>query len=115
MAYEDLRNQSIEKLLNDVQGLAIAGMDERMKSVMALVARLTIEISDKLSETSTEVNSASREIRATSTEIQRFNESTSKLTTQLIRLNCVLVWATVVIAIGTLSAAVVGIITFFKG
>ena len=100
MAYENIRSKSIEEVLNNVQGLAAVASDTQVQSIMALVAKCTIDLGENLGRTST--------------EIRRFNESTDVLTKQVIRLNRILTWATVVIAIGTIAVAVTAIFVAFK-
>jgi hypothetical protein len=105
VVYENLRNESIEQVLERVQALTSVASQDQVQSVMALLARCTIESSKNLRETSTE-------IRQAADQIHHFNTSTTELTKQIIRLNRLLTWATVVIAFGTL-AATAAFITIF--
>ena len=115
MGFENLRQQSIEQVLDKIQELATVASKDQVQSVMALVARCTIDLAENLTRTSDEMRKASDEIRATATEVRQFNDSTTALTKQLIRLNRVLTWATVVIAFGTFVAAAAAILTLLFG
>ena len=100
VALQSIRDKSIEEILENVLGLAAVASQAEVKSVMAVIAKCTIDLGENLAETSK--------------QIQEFNSSTTALTKQVIRLNRVLTWATIVIAAATLAAAVTAIITALK-
>ena len=52
MAYDDLRNESIEGLVNNVQALSAVASQGQVQSLAALAGRLTIEVSDSLRDLS---------------------------------------------------------------
>lgn len=52
MAYDDLRKESIEGLVNNVQALASVASQGQVQSLAALAGRLTIEVSDSLRDLS---------------------------------------------------------------
>ena len=136
---QNLRDQSLELLLERITGLAAMATKGDVQSIMAVVARCTIEVSDSLKETaatiategerlqiatrstvaelsavSEGVSASANQIEATAREIHEFNNSTTKLTSEVIRLNRRLFWATVVIAIATAIGAGVAIGALFK-
>jgi len=90
MNYENLRNQSIEDVLNQVQMLSAVASKEQVQSALAVVARCTLEVGDRLTVAAAQVDQASQRISATADEVRRFNESTGALTGELIRLNRIL-------------------------
>lgn len=92
MAEESIENQSLDQLLKGVQGLSAMGADAQMRSITAVFAKCTLELGKS-------IGSASEEIR-------RFNNSTTKLTEQIIRLNKILVAATVVGAVAAIIGAI---------
>jgi len=108
MGFENLRQQSIEQVLDKVQELATVASKDQVQSVMALVARCTIDLGENLTRTSDELRKASDGIRATATEVRQFNDSTTALTKQIIHLNRVLTWATVVIAAAAILTLLFG-------
>ena len=95
MAERSLENQSLDELLGRVQGLTAMAAASEIQSIMAVFAKCTLELS--------------KVVGSTSTEIRNFNESTTNLTMQIIRLNKVLVVATIV---GTVAAIMGAIVTF---
>jgi len=136
---ENLRRQNIEDLINQVSGLSSVCSADQMRSIMAVIARCTIEIGDSLThaateirqasdqiqmtatsviakgtneirdnliQVATEIRQASDQIRATSTEIRQFNDATTTLTNQVIRLNRILMWATIIIAVATVAGVI---------
>jgi len=110
MDYENLRGKSMEDVLNNVQALASVASKDQVQSMMAVLARCTLEVGDRLTVAAAQVDKASQRISATADEVRRFNESTGVLTGELIRLNRILTWATVVIAAGTLAAVAVTVL-----
>ena len=115
MANDKLRQQSIEQALERVQALAAVGSADQIRSVMAVLARCTVELADALHTAVGAIATASEQVRATAQEVSAFNRSTTSLTKQLIRLNRILTWATVLIALGTLAAAVATVLAFLTG
>ncbi len=97
MAGRSLEDQSLDELLGRVQGLSSMAAASEVQSIMAVFAKCTLELR--------------KVVDSTSTEIRRFNESTTKLETQIIRLNKVLVGATIV---GAVAAIIGAIATFSK-
>jgi len=110
MDYKNLRGMSIDDVLNQVQALASVASKEQVQSTMAVLARCTLEVGDRLTVAAAEVDKASQRIGATADEVRSFNESTGALTREVIRLNRILTWATVVIAAGTIAAVAVTIL-----
>ena len=98
MAGEQLRQQSIEQVVEQVQALASVASKPQVQSVMKVIARCTIELSDNLAAAASEIKSATGELKRTREEISAFNSSTTELTNRVIRLNRILTWATVAIA-----------------
>jgi len=80
MVYDDLKSQPIEKFLNEVQGLASVADESQVRSILALVARCTIEVSDRLTQLST--------------ELERSSDIASQHTAALVRWTRVLVFVT---------------------
>lgn len=73
--YNDLKNQSIEALLNDVQDLATVGTKGQIQSVAALAARLVIELSSGLGDVSATVITAKKQL------VDRMDQLTAELAT----------------------------------
>ncbi len=92
MAEESIENQSLDQLLKGVQGLSAMGAAAEVRSIMAVFAKCTQELG--------------KSIGSASAEIRRFNDSTTKLTEQIIRLNRILVAATVVAAVAAIIGAI---------
>jgi hypothetical protein len=105
MAGEQLRQQTLEQVLDQVQALASVASKPQVQSVMAVLVRCTMELSESLAAAAGEIKSATSELGRTRAEICAFNKSTTELTNRVIRLNRILTWATVVIAIGTVVVA----------
>jgi len=110
MNYENLRDQTIEDVLNQVQMLSAVGSKDQIQSALAVVARCTLEVSDRLTVAAAEVDKASQRIGATADEVRSFNDSTGALTREVIRLNRILTWATVAIAAATIAAVAVTVL-----
>lgn len=62
MPYNDLRKESIEDLVNNVQALASVASQGQVQSLAALAGRLAIEISDSLSGLSGNVFTAKKQM-----------------------------------------------------
>src|SRR5262245_48264792 len=62
MKYDNLRERSIEDLVNNVQALASVASQSQVQSVAALGARLTIEIAGGLSDLSGNIFTAKRQL-----------------------------------------------------
>ena len=60
MADKDLRSQSFEDLVNNVQGFTAMASKSQVQSVAALAARCTIEMSDRFNELSETVLTAKK-------------------------------------------------------
>jgi len=93
MAEISLKDQSLDDLVERVQGLSAMAAKTEVQSIMAVFAKCTLEL----------VKIA--------TEIRCFNDSTTTLTTQIIRLNRVLIAATIV---GAVAALIGGIATLLN-
>jgi hypothetical protein len=89
---KSLRDRSLDEVLADVREVASIGTQDQIKSVMAVVAKASQEVGDS--------------VAAAAKEIGAFNNSTTELTKQLITLNRRLLWVNVLIALGTVAAAV---------
>ena len=113
MDYDDLRKQSIEELVNNVQQLSAVASKPQVQSVAAVAARCVIELSDSMRETAgtifqmkktlaTDLPTLTKELKAAASEA-------SQQTAALVRWTKVLVFATityVVITAGLLIAAI---------
>jgi len=93
-----IRDRTLEQWLAGVEGLTTVGDAGQVRSIMAVVAKCTQELTDGLAVASTEVK------RLTDSTAQ-FNAQAGRLTEQLVKLNRTLAWATWVVAIGTLLVA----------
>jgi hypothetical protein len=58
MTNGNLRDQSIEDLLKRVQGLAAVASKDQVQSIMAVLARCTIELADQAKQLSGDINHA---------------------------------------------------------
>ena len=105
MQYDNLRNQPVEDLLNQVQGLAAAAAKDEVQSIMAVVVRCTIEIGDALAHLSgdiqqaqttlgTQLSELNDQLQKTRSEIGKASEVASKYTAALVRWTKVLVIVT---------------------
>jgi len=105
MQYDDLRGQRVEDLLNRVQGLAAAAAKDEIQSIMAVVARCTLEVSDTLVQLSGDIQQAqkilSTRLSELNTELQKTREVmatasdvASKQTAALVRWRKILVFVT---------------------
>lgn len=64
-----LRDQSLDDLVSKVQGLAAAAAAPEVRSIMAVFARCTIELSDRARQLSEDVNQAKRILGERLTEL----------------------------------------------
>ena len=113
MVDKSIRDRTIDEVLEDVQGLAAVASQGQIKSLLAVLARCTIEVADSLGSNSAEIRNASEEVRLTASEVHAFNSSTTELTKQIIRLNQRLTWATFAIAMGTAVGAGAALVALF--
>jgi hypothetical protein len=100
VAAPNLRDKSLDQT---VAGVLNTGHSEQMRSIMAVVARSAIELSDGL-------GAAAKEVRHLTDSTATFNAEAGKLTQPLVRLNRSLTQATWAIAGGTILLVVVGIL-----
>jgi hypothetical protein len=95
MEYRNLRGQPIEDLLNRVQGLTAAAAKDEVQSIMAIVARCTLEIGDTLTKLSGDIQEAQRilggrlsgltdQLQQTRSEMATASEAASKHTAALV-------------------------------
>ena len=98
MAEPLLKDKSLDQWVAEVQGLSAVGDSRQVRSIVAVVAKCTLELTDRLAE-------ASGEVRCLTDSTAAFNTEAGKLTEQLVRLNRSLTWATWVVAGGTLLVA----------
>ena len=75
MPYDDLRKETIEGLVNNVQALASVASQGQVQSLAALAGRLTIEVSDSLRDLSGNVFTAKKQM------VERMDSLTAELTT----------------------------------
>jgi len=112
VAYENLRAQPIEEVLNSVQDLATVASRDQVQSVMALVARCTIEVGDRLAQLSADIHQAQKilgtrlselnaELERSRSEMARASEIAAERTAALVRWTKVLVFVTAAYAILT--------------
>jgi len=73
--YDDLRKETIEGLVNNVQALASVASQGQVQSLAALAGRLTIEVSDSLRDLSGNVFTAKKQM------VERMDSLTAELTT----------------------------------
>lgn len=71
--YDDLRKESIEGLVNNVQALASVASQGQVQSLAALAGRLTIEVSDSLSGLSGNLFTAKKQM------VERMDQLTAEL------------------------------------
>jgi hypothetical protein len=76
----DLRDKSIDDLVNAVQTSVLAPSSNNPQSIMAVVARCTIELSDRADQLSKGINQVSKDINNAK---RAFLEMFADLTTQL--------------------------------
>ncbi len=122
MEYNNLRDQRIEDLLNGVQGLAAMAAKDEVQSIMALVARCTLEIGDALTKLSGDIQQAegilgrrlselSDQLQQTRSEMATAAEAAENHTAALVKWTRVLAFLTGVYAVltgGMLIVALVG-------
>lgn len=105
MKYDNLREQRIEDLLNRVEGLAAVAAQAEVQSVMAVVARCTIEIGGSLAQVSGDIQQAqtilgarlaefTEQLRQTRSEMSRSSDVASRYTGALVRWTKVLGFVT---------------------
>lgn len=75
MPYDDLRKESIEGLVNNVQALASVASQGQVQSLAALAGRLTIEVSDSLRGLSENLFTAKKQM------VERMDHLTGELKT----------------------------------
>jgi hypothetical protein len=73
--YEDLRKESIEGLVNNVQALASVASQGQVQSLAALAGRLTIEVSESLRGLSENLFTAKKQM------VERMDHLTAELKT----------------------------------
>jgi hypothetical protein len=73
MADKSLRSQSLDDLVANVQGLATVGSAQEVRSIMAVVARCTIDISEQAKQLAVDVNHAKTVLG------ERLNELTAQI------------------------------------
>jgi hypothetical protein len=100
---EDLRSQSIERVLSEVQGLSAVGTDLQVRSIMALIARCAVEVGDRLAQLSMELDRS----RA---EMARASETSSRHTAALVQWTKVLAVMTGLYTLLTLGLLVASIL-----
>jgi methyl-accepting chemotaxis protein len=66
MPDENLRGQSIEYFLKRVHGLSAVGDKEQVQSIMAVVARCTIELADQAKQLSENMNHLTAQVKKAS-------------------------------------------------
>lgn len=112
MPDDKLRTQSIEDLLNRVQSLAAVASKDEVQSVMAVVARCTLEIGDALKQLSADIQHAQKilgtrlselndQLQRTQSEMSAASEVTSKHTAALVKWTKVMAVATALYAVLT--------------
>jgi hypothetical protein len=104
MADQHPLDRTLTQLLEEVQGLTTVGDAGQVRSIMAVVAKCTLELTGGLAAATTEV----RRLTDTTTA---FNGEAGRLTQQLVRLNRSLTWATWIIAGGTILVAIAAFVT----
>jgi hypothetical protein len=100
MSNDSPLNKSLDDLLRDVQGLTTVGSDRQVRSILAVLAKCTVQLQDGMA--------------STTKEVAAFNASTTALSKQLIRLNRVLVCATVVAAVATLAGSIAAVLALVR-
>jgi len=114
MANDDLRDQSIGDLLKRVQGLAAVASKDQVQSIMAVIARCTLEIGDALKQLSADIQHAQKilgtrlselndQLQRTQSEMSVASEAASKHTAALVGWTKVLVLVTAAYAVFTLG------------
>lgn len=79
MPRQNLRDQSLDDLLARVQGLTTVGSDDQVRSIMAVFARCTTEISDRARQLSEDLNQAKKILGERLTELTaQINASTAQ-------------------------------------
>ena len=118
MPDENLRAQSIEYYLNRVEGLAAAASKDQVQSIMAVLARCTIELADQAKQLSADINSAKKtflpplgelitELKQTRLEISKASSSALEGSKALVKWTKALVFVTIVYAAATLGMLLV--------
>src|SRR5207253_4892495 len=84
MPEQPLREQSLDDLVAKVQGLAAAAAASEVRSIMAVFARCTIEISDRARQLSEDVNQAKKILGERLTELSaQMKASTQQATVDM--------------------------------
>ena len=66
MPDDNLRGQSIEYFLKRVMGLSAVGDSDQVRSIMAVVARCTIELADQAKQLSQNINDLTAQVKTAS-------------------------------------------------
>jgi len=107
--------QPIEELLNQVQALAAVASDGQVRSVLAVVARCTIEVSEKLAQFSDNISQAQKILGARLSELnsnlEKSSTETLSQTAALVQWTKVLVFVT---AAYTLITCGILLVTIFN-
>lgn len=125
MSDDKLRDQTIEHFLNNVQRLAAVASKDEVQSVMAVVARCTLEIGDALKQLSADIQHAQKilgtrlselndQLQRTQSEMSTASEAASNHTAALVRWTKVMAFATAFYAILTGGLLFVALLALFR-
>lgn len=125
MPEDDIRNHSIDFYLNKVQGLASVASKDQVQSVMAVVARCTVEIGDTLKQLSADIQHAQRILGTRLSELNNLlqkaqsemataSKTTSEQTASLARWTKVMAYATAFYVILTGGLLVIALLALFR-
>lgn len=94
MAYRNLKDQSIEDVLNQVQGLMTVADQSAIQSVGALAARLTIEMAGMLQNVFDGLHNGKKTLSEVRRTLSDASIEASSHTAALVRWTKVLAWLT---------------------
>jgi hypothetical protein len=111
--YKNLQAQSVEDLLNQVQGLAAVASEPQVRSVAALAARCTIELAAGMGQLSAGLFDAKRlladRLTELSTELRAFKTEVANASTQATaQTQALVLWTRVLVGVTALYTLLTG-------